>query len=308
LNSALDEDAIRLAVFQWLKEYSARYGGVLPRALLAHGIDVGGRHVTLLGPKGIWSPAGFGAVPLSITTTINGPYDDACGIDGRLVYRYRGDDPDHPDNRGLREAMKTKTPLIYFHAVEKSAYVPVWPVFIEENHPESLYCIVRTDLEYAIPGAHANTLLAGFAAEPEHEALQRYVDHVVRQRLHQGAFRARVLRAYHTSCTLCALKHAELLDAAHIIPDAEESGTPVIRNGLALCKIHHAAYDQNIIGIDPDFHAHVREDILQEVDGPMLRYGLQKMNDQTILLPAHKGDWPERDRLSERYKRFLEAG
>ncbi|MBN2352090.1 MAG: HNH endonuclease, partial [Spirochaetales bacterium] len=59
--------------------------------------------------------------------------------------------------------------------------------------------------------------------------------------------------AYSRSCTVCRLKHPELLDAAHIIPDAEESGEPVIPNGLALCKIHHSAYDKNIIGITPDY-------------------------------------------------------
>ena len=52
--------------------------------------------------------------------------------------------------------------------------------------------------------------------------------------------------------TLCKLRHAELLDAAHIIADANDEGLPIVPNGLALCKIHHAAFDKNIIGISPD--------------------------------------------------------
>ena len=38
-------------------------------------------------------------------------------------------------------------------------------------------------------------------------------------------------------------------------------------NVLSLCKIHHAAYDKNILGISPDYQVKVRIDILDEVDG-----------------------------------------
>jgi hypothetical protein len=36
----------------------------------------------------------------------------------------------------------------------------------------------------------------------------------------------------------------ELLDAAHILPDGHPKGEPVVPNGLALCKLHHAAFDR----------------------------------------------------------------
>ena len=53
--------------------------------------------------------------------------------------------------------------------------------------------------------------------------------------------------------------HAELLDAAHIVPDADE-GEPVIPNGLALCKLHHAAFDRYFLGVRPDYVLQVRPD------------------------------------------------
>jgi len=96
-------------------------------------------------------------------------------------------------------------------------------------------------------------------------------------RLHQQGFRFRVLTAYQHQCSLCRLKHPELLDAAHIIGDKEDIGDPIVQNGLSLCKIHHAAFDKNILGINPDYHIHVRNDILHETDGPMLKYGLQAL-------------------------------
>jgi putative restriction endonuclease len=117
-----------------------------------------------------------------------------------------------------------------------------------------------------------------------------------------------VLLAYQTQCTFCRLKHGELLDAAHIISDGEDKGDPVVSNGLSLCKIHHAAFDNNIIGITPDYNVHVREDILEEVDGPMLKYGLQSMHGNRLILPKHKVDFPDRERLEYRYEQFMKAG
>ena len=84
--------------------------------------------------------------------------------------------------------------------------------------------------------------------------------------------------AYNESCAVCSLHHRELLDAAHIIPDSDPlgRGVPVVANGLALCKIHHAAYDANILGIRPDYVVEIHHRLLDEIDGPMLRHGLQK--------------------------------
>jgi putative restriction endonuclease len=97
------------------------------------------------------------------------------------------------------------------------------------------------------------------------------------------------------------------LDAAHITADADEDGRPVVSNGLTLCKIHHAAYDENILGISPDYVVHINEDVLREVDGPMLRYGLQEMDRRNLFLPAKPSDQPDRDRLARRYELFESA-
>jgi len=107
---------------------------------------------------------------------------------------------------------------------------------------------------------------------------------------------------------VCRLKHVELLDAAHIVPDADPSGEPVVPNGLALCKIHHAAFDRHILGIRPDLVVEVRRDILEEIDGPMLRYGLQEMNGQRLHLPARRADRPAPEFVEKRYELFREAG
>lgn len=133
---------------------------------------------------------------------------------------------------------------------------------------------------------------------------RRYAERVVKKRLHQPMFRARVLRAYESTCAVCSLKHAELLDAAHILGDGEADGVAHVTNGLALCKLHHASYDRNLLGITPDYAVRIDRDLLDEVDGPMLRHGLQDMHGRSLVLPKRRAEWPSRDRLASRYATF----
>ena len=97
------QDEIRAAAFRWLEEQTALRGDALPRRLIEKGFDFRGDKVTLVGPSGIWKPRGFETVPLSITSTPKGPYDDSMSPDGLLIYRYRVDDPNRRDNVGLRQ-------------------------------------------------------------------------------------------------------------------------------------------------------------------------------------------------------------
>jgi len=94
-----------------------------------------------------------------------------------------------------------------------------------------------------------------------------------------------VLRAYQQCCAICRLRHDELLEAAHILPDGHPLGEPVIPHGLALCKLHHAAFDRYLIGVTPDLEVTVRLDVLAEIDGPMLQHGLQGFQGRRIHVP-----------------------
>ena len=125
--------------------------------------------------------------------------------------------------------------------------------------------------------------------------------------MHQRGFRERVLHAYRSQCSLCKLKHLELLDAAHIIPDGEPESRPTVDNGLSLCKLHHAAFDSFIIGITPDYKIEVRKDILDETDGPMLQHALKGLHSNKIILPNHEKDYPNKSFLDIRYQRFRDA-
>jgi hypothetical protein len=128
-----------------------------------------------------------------------------------------------------------------------------------------------------------------------------------RRRLHQPLFRARVLQAYESRCSMCHLRHASLLDASHILDDKHALEQPIVPNGLALCKIHHAGFDQNIIGVSPDLKISVRRDILDEVDGPMLKYGIQALEGQRLTVPRQRAAAPDRERLAVRFADYQTA-
>ncbi len=300
-----DLDArIRLAAFQFLATQTQLHGDTLPRTLLEAGFDYDGRRVPLIGPQGIFKPAILESIPISITTVpvIEGqerPYDDEVGPDGSLRYKYRGTDPNHRDNAGLRLAMQRGTPLIYLHGVVPGKYFPVWPVFVTHDDPASLTFSIKVDAATISP-------LIEKPGQPDVDARRSYVTSLVRKRLHQSDFRYRVMAAYKTQCAVCRLRHEELLDAAHILPDSHPKGAPVVPNGLSLCKLHHAAFDQNIIGLRPNLKLEVREDVLKEVDGPMLLHGLQDFNDLPIWVPRKDTLRPNNDFVKERYELFRE--
>jgi putative restriction endonuclease len=106
------DDQIRLAAFEWLEKQAIIHGDVLGRDLLAKGFIFKGERITLLGPQGIWKPKSM-IYPISITST-GGKYEDTNTVDGFLKYKYRGTDPLHPDNKGLRNLISLKSPYSIF--------------------------------------------------------------------------------------------------------------------------------------------------------------------------------------------------
>src|SRR5262249_47323726 len=213
-----DRDAaVRLRAFEFLTEQRRRFGEAsLPRSILERGFDFQGTRVPLIGPQGIFKPAILPELPLTITTAPpvehrDRPYDDGFIEGGFLRYRYRGTDPQHRDNVGLRLAMQRSTPVIYLHGIVPGLYEPAWPVFIVEDH------LVDLSFGVAVDGAAVGSLDWQGNDRAMLPARRQYAPAVVRRRLHQRGFRECVLRAYQMSCAICRLRHDVLLEAAHIL-------------------------------------------------------------------------------------------
>ncbi len=192
--------------------------------------------------------------------------------------------------------MGLQRPLIWFWGVAPAEYLPLYPVWLLWEEPDLQQFVVEIE-------AAAN---APLPFEPTVTPLERrYIERTVRQRLHQPLFRERVLHAYGGRCSLCRLRHLELLDAAHIVGDAE-GGEPVVPNGIAMCKIHHAAFDHQIFGIRPaDYVVEVKPRVLEEEDGPTLRHALQEIHGSKLEVPRSRLARPDRDLLHARYETYL---
>lgn len=297
------EQNARLRAFDWINEQLELYGEVLPYSLLKGGFIFQDEVIHLVSQRGIFKPSQF-SIPLTITSSPKGPYKDNFSKNGLLNYKYFQDNLMHSDNVGLRTAMQKQVPLIYFYGIVPGRYLVACPVFIVGDDPVSLTFSVAVDDPMAIQnhmeGESKEYPLTGEGTE----ARRAYITTTTRRRLHQHTFRERVMQAYRKQCALCNLRHVELLDAAHIIPDSDEKGEPIVSNGISLCKIHHAAFDRYILGITPDYRAEIREDVLEEEDGPMLQHGLKELHNRRIIVPKLDDQKPKRENLEIRYKQF----
>jgi putative restriction endonuclease len=308
-SSSLELDwRLRLAAFEALRRLTEPAAGIVSRKQMGEGFEFEGDRIPFaLQARGIWKPRLLGrdGAALSITTAsirrgVTPRYDDQIGSDLEwFEYRYQGKDPRAADNRSVRRAHELGLPLIYFYGAAPGRYLAIFPVYVVTDDPARLTFNIAADAA----SVGDPRLMRGGAEAP----LKAYATTVVKRRLHQIRFRELVISAYGESCTVCRLHHPELLDAAHILEDKDVRGLPEIPNGLALCGVHHSAYDANIMGIAPDQRIHIREDILEEIDGPMLRYGLQAMHRELIRVPRREDLRPRREYLAERFERFRAA-
>lgn len=295
------DEILRAACFASLDVLCAQFGDDVPyRGGLDRGFPHGGARVPFLSPqKGIYRAAAqTGPAALSINTSAKSPYGDAEVDDGYL-YAYRSGATDQPDNRALRQAFALQTPLVYFVATRPGWYRPLYPSYVTADDPGAQRVLVS-------PGRMTGPFEEPEPVPLEDEAERRYAVRETRVRLHQAVFRGRVLRAYASTCTICRLKEGRLLDAAHIAGDLERHGEPVVPNGLSLCSIHHRAFDQDLVGVSPDYRVHVSRRLLEEEDGPMLEL-LKQFHREPIVAPSRAAWRPDRERLAERFERFTSA-
>jgi putative restriction endonuclease len=294
-----DSVQLRLAAFAYLDELLLRGPYVTRDELRAFSFN--GTPFPLISgsSRGIYKPEGWTTV-MSIlssgTPAAKGGYEDEYREDGTLLYRFMTYSESNIGayNRALLETLDQRLPLILLQKMKSSLFEPFYPVWIEGRSGDAV--IVGGQ----VPDTEIGEIV-GLAAEVK----KRYATVIGKRRLHQDLFRSQLLFAYGDRCAVCNLGRRGLLDAAHIIDDAEDRGEPVIQNGLALCRIHHGAYDQFLIGIRPDLRIEVAEDVIAEVDGPMLEHGLKKADGLRIRVPETKKLHPDPENLQWKYEKYL---
>jgi len=305
VTAPVGEEEIRAAALVWIEAVTLGGSLTVTREQLANDFIVNGQRFPLVDRgRGIRKPLDWRAA-LSITTAApkSGqprPYADDEGSDGLHRYKLRRDQSGSAENESLRTALRDQSPLIWLYGIKPGIFNAISPIYLtaEETDQDQFVLALTEDQRSVVPGS------------PVEAAFRRYLITETKRRLHQPVFASQVMLAYETKCAVCTLAHRELLDAAHIVPDSDPSelGRPVIQNGLALCKIHHAAYDRNILGIRPDYVVEIHQRLLDEIDGPMLTHGLQGHHGERLRqLPRARSEQPDPERLEQRYFEFQAA-
>ena len=298
---ARDPDhTLRVAANTHVRWLQRAYDDLIPRSVLLAGFEFQGERVSLGSfQKGIHrARQQRGQAALSVFTSPRSPYDDEIDEEtGAIVYAYREGALSSADNRALDAAFELRVPLIYFKGIEAGQYAVVQPVFVTDRDPGGRVVLLE-------PGLQIAEMTPDGLVSPR--PVRAVALREVKVRIDQHRFRSAVMRAYRRRCAVCALKRPELVQAAHIVEFAQERVMEVT-NGLALCAIHHLAYDRNLMGIDPDGVVHLARSLRYEIDGPMLREGLQSFHGNAIALPRVAPDRPSPERLERRFERFLVA-
>ena len=125
---------------------------------------------------------------------------------------------------------------------------------------------------------------------------RRYAVLSAKRALRETGFRKRVLTAYGQSCAMCGIQ-LRLLDGAHILPAAHPESTDGTDNGVALCALHHRAFDRAFITFDQEFRIHVNESMANELKAANREGGLAAFKGALrpeLALPSEKQDRPAR--------------
>lgn len=118
-----------------------------------------------------------------------------------------------------------------------------------------------------------------------------------------SSFRDQIVEAYDGTCAVCGQRIMNAnsgdyfeIEAAHIYPvsgveveDTTEGGPDTIKNGIALCRTHHWAFDNGWFTVSDDYTVHIRGEpsqpgyeALEQYDGTHLK------------LPKDESLWPAR--------------
>ena len=113
-------------------------------------------------------------------------------------------------------------------------------------------------------------------------------------------FRRIVISTYEHRCAMCGVRIVTpeghtVVDAAHIIPWSRNQNDD-IRNGMALCKLCHWAFDEGMMGVSENFEIITSRQIgiTPNVPGFLLT-----LSGRAIIPPAVRDLWPAQRYLAE---------
>ena len=131
----------------------------------------------------------------------------------------------------------------------------------------------------------------------------------VKRRINQDFFRKTVLSSYNYKCCITGINNTSLLQASHIVGwSIDEKNRTNPQNGLCMNVLFHKAYDENLIGISPDYEIVVSDkffgDTIKDVEEKTVEY-VRSFNRRKLILPRRF--YPDKDFLAKHFEQFLHS-
>lgn len=267
--------------------------------------------------KGIYKPAGS-EYALWVRQTARGVYPDKepeTYPDGSWTYRYSPEgregkvDLELATNRGLLRCMEDDIPVGVFRQRPESGgrggYEVLGLAYVSDF--DGTHFVLRGEpIDWTALPTPQNIVPTFQPFEIEDTATSE-ITRVVRDQ----RFGVAVRRVYHEKCALCnvgyRLKGRSLaLEAAHIIPVESRGRLSDLRNGVLLCRNHHALFDSYAWTIDEDLRVLVsNESDFREsaAANHVLKFESQRLTN----LPDIRDDYPAQEALRWRLDAFAKA-
>lgn len=242
------------------------------------------------GQKGIYKPSGSGRA-LWIRQTNRGIYPDLpveYQADGSWTYLYSPEgrdgrvDPALDTNKGLAKCLEDGIPVGVFRQVRseggKTRYEVLGLAYVAGREGDHFVLkgeendVTRTPVEIMEPSFQA------------FESRNKKLSHAARV-LRDRKFAISIRRLYNGRCSLCNLGYRMSgrslgLEAAHVIPVEKGGVIADCRNGLLLCRNHHALFDQFAwtinqrlevrVANDPELHESAIDNHILKIEGKVL--------------------------------------
>ena len=299
-----DNFTVLQAAFDRVADLEALYGDAIPYAAIREGFAWHGETLHFeTKARGIFKPRQMSAGVLSIKTTVPrgdrvNIYNDQLKDDGFYHYSLQAGNTRGGANKLLWQSCESQQPFIYFHAVAPAVYKALWPCFIETIVDDMTMPYARVFIGTRVDFRESNVVQF---PEPID---RRYMVRESKIRLHQASFREMILNAYGRRCAITGMKEERLIEAAHIIPDAETSEKQFVHNGIALSRIHHKAYDARLISIDPDYKIHVSDRLKEGEVNEFMDVSFRKIEGMKLHLPRDAELRPNRNYLARNFEKY----
>lgn len=246
----------------------------------------------------------------------DGPYDDTV-TQGQFEYIGEGLSGDQsensPGNSALIDAVSSDIPVHFFYQQSSNGeweYQGLVEVLGYEFEERGGRQVLAFTMEHQHEKGPETAEPSQETVETERTQLENALDEgprltedeeeytEARRRARDSAFSELVREAYGGTCAICGSSREtpdgnQEVEAAHIYPK-QEGGADDVRNGIALCKLHHWAFDTGWLAISDEYEILVQDE--PDRDG---YYEFKQLEGDTLHLPDTGEAKPHRKFLEQ---------